>query len=169
MNAEELNEGIEEVSLYLSVAEQDLACLMRESGIDRDSPVRQKIFEIRTRIIDIIDELESVEEDISGMSEPPEPPKSPRKIEFVSYDGKWPNLCRGKLTIKVDGIEQEFEYCLCSGGSACCGFDGENDIVTQGDWTLEEDKFSEFSDEELKVIAKLVNDNVPHGCCGGCL
>ena len=26
-------------------------------------------------------------------------------IEFVSYNGKWPNLCRGVLIVKINGKE----------------------------------------------------------------
>jgi hypothetical protein len=29
-------------------------------------------------------------------------------IEFVSYNGKYPNLCSGKLTVKIDGKEVSF-------------------------------------------------------------
>ena len=40
------------------------------------------------------------------------------KVEFVSYDGKWPNLCSGKLVLSIDGVTVEFpEYCMNSGGS----------------------------------------------------
>ena len=37
------------------------------------------------------------------------------EIEFVSYDGRYPNLCRGTLIMKIDGIEIEFNG-LESGG-----------------------------------------------------
>lgn len=40
------------------------------------------------------------------------------KIEFISYDGEYPNLCSGKLVIKVNGKRIRFpEYCLSSGGA----------------------------------------------------
>jgi hypothetical protein len=29
-------------------------------------------------------------------------------IEFVSYNGAYPNLCRGKLVVKIDGKEVSF-------------------------------------------------------------
>lgn len=37
-------------------------------------------------------------------------------IEFVSYNGKFPNLCRGTLVIKVNGEEISLENYLISGG-----------------------------------------------------
>lgn len=41
-------------------------------------------------------------------------------VEFVSYNGKFPNLCSGTLIIRVNGEEFTLEApCLCSGGK--CG------------------------------------------------
>ena len=91
------------------------------------------------------------------------------KIEFVSYDGKWPNLCSGVLTILIDGVKRELpEYCLCSGGSVY--FTGEwEEHVEEGDWSLSD----HFLPEDLKPlkeeIEKVINENVPKGCCGGCV
>ena len=87
-------------------------------------------------------------------------------------------MCFGNVTLKIDG--EVVEFCkyksesrktgkpylyLSSGGNA--GFDDEwNDIVTQGPWQIELDpKYKELKDEILDVI----NDNIPWGCCGGCL
>lgn len=39
-------------------------------------------------------------------------------VKFVSYDGKYPNLCSGTLVLEVDGEKREIPYALCSGGSA---------------------------------------------------
>lgn len=30
---------------------------------------------------------------------------NPERVEFVSYTGKWPNLCSGILTLNIDGVE----------------------------------------------------------------
>lgn len=35
-----------------------------------------------------------------------------RKIEFVEYTGKYPNLCSGILTIKVDNVPYSFDGCF---------------------------------------------------------
>lgn len=38
-------------------------------------------------------------------------------VEFVDYDGDYPNLCSGTLTIKIDGKERVLKRVLRSGGS----------------------------------------------------
>lgn len=87
-------------------------------------------------------------------------------IEFVSYNGRYPNLCRGTLVIKVNGEEVSLENYLYSGGR--CWFDKEwNDHVEEGDWRITKlpDDLEPYRDEILEVV----NENVVHGCCGGCL
>ena len=88
------------------------------------------------------------------------------KLTFISYDGSFPNLCSGTLVLAIDGKEVEFPpYCLCSGGSV---FTDCDEGVIKGLWSIE--KFPEDFPDELKAEAeKLVNCNVPSGCCGGCL
>lgn len=87
-------------------------------------------------------------------------------VEFVSYDGKYPNLCSGTLVLKINGETVKFPpYCLCSGGSI---YDAGNDyIATEGDWvvTCFPRGYQKYADE----INKCVNENVEHGCCGGCI
>ena len=87
-------------------------------------------------------------------------------IEFVSYSGKYPNLCRGELVVKIDGETVNLGKCLCSGGE--CGLTAEcEDYVTQGAWKI--DELPDAYEKYRKEIEKVANDNVPHGCCGGCL
>lgn len=91
-------------------------------------------------------------------------------VEFVSYDGRYPNLCAGTLVIKVNGKEYTFpKHSLVSGGAVW--FDGDwGDHVESGAWFVE---IPEELVEELAPYAKeieaCVNENVPHGCCGGCV
>lgn len=87
-------------------------------------------------------------------------------IEFVSYNGKFPNLCRGTLVIKVNGEEISLENYLISGGR--CWFDKDwVDHVEKGNWRISKlpDDLEQYRDEILEVV----NENVPHGCCGGCI
>ncbi len=103
-----------------------------------------------------------------------------KDIKFVSYDGSWPNLCSGDLTLEVDGVKKVFGYnndlsrFWYSGGSTW--FDEEwSGYVSDGDWVFDEydelpDKMKEeFTESEYEIIKELFQDNVPNGCCGGCL
>lgn len=58
------------------------------------------------------------------------------KIEFIAYDGGYPNLCHGNLILKIDGNLVEFNNVLESGGQV--GFD-ENweEYVVPGDWSVD--------------------------------
>lgn len=88
------------------------------------------------------------------------------RVKFVSYDGEYPCLCMGKLVLNIDGSDVQFpSYCLSSGGS--CGFDDDwNDWISKGDWSVNvPEEYKDLKDE----ITKVVNDNIPNGCCGGCL
>lgn len=92
-------------------------------------------------------------------------------IEFVSYDGKYPNLCSGTLKITMDGKLYELKHCLTSGGSIIRTDDGGLD-ATDGPWSVDlwhdEEKFPELL-PHVKEIEDLVNENVRCGCCGGCI
>ncbi len=83
-----------------------------------------------------------------------------QKVEFVSYDGEYPNLCSETLVLRIDGEIVRLNHCLCSGG----GFDE--------DWNRYEGEWSVNLPKELKhletIITDIVNTNIEHGCCGGC-
>lgn len=89
-------------------------------------------------------------------------------IEFVSYSGKYPNLCSGVLVLKINGEEITFPSpCLCSGGRAWIDGDGSDHII-YGGWTVDFSEIPHLKKYE-KEITECVNENVPHGCCGGCI
>lgn len=87
-------------------------------------------------------------------------------VEFVFYDGEYPNLCSGQLVLKINGQVQVFpRYCLCSGG----GVWFDNDLsahVETGSWSID---LPEDLDPLRKEIEECINENIPHGCCGGCV
>ena len=89
------------------------------------------------------------------------------KIE-IEYNGNYPNLCRGDLVATIDGERWEFpSYCLSSGGSVW--FDDDwNEHVEVGEWTVS-DWPTGFPDELKTRVEEAVNENIPHGCCGGCV
>ncbi len=116
------------------------------------------------------------------------------KIEFISYTGKYPNLCSGVLTVKIDDIEYKFghdagdydfeNYCYKndnfddfwqSGGSVRISEDldmwAEQDEwqLSYYNWEKVDDKHPQWIIDILSKLIKLFNDNVPYGCCGGCI
>lgn len=90
------------------------------------------------------------------------------ELTFVSYDGSYPNLCSGQLVLAIDGDPVVFpKYCLSSGGSVSFD-DNWHEDVQEGEWDISD--YPKDFPESLKGMAvSLVNENVPHGCCGGCV
>ena len=87
-------------------------------------------------------------------------------VEFISYDGKYPNLCSGVLTVNIDGKQHKAKYILVSGGCTC--WTGKDEEVKSGDWSLDLRDYPELQPYEQE-LTELVNANVRKGCCGGCL
>lgn len=103
----------------------------------------------------------------------------PKHVEFVSYDGKYPNLCSGVLCLWINGDLHYFgnEYKFkpnkydkyhhpvfwTSGG----GLD-EDYCSYSGDWIINVDELPEEFRKYAAEIDEVFNENVPHGCCGGC-
>ena len=86
----------------------------------------------------------------------------------IKYDGKYPNLCSGKLVVIINGKEWIFpDYCLMSGGSVT--FDKNwSERVTQAPWSVVD--WPENFPEDLKdVVLDEINEKITWGCCGGCV
>lgn len=104
-------------------------------------------------------------------------------VRFVSYDGKDPNLCRGTLVLNIDGKDITFDpdkkhinnktvfpTFWSSGGSV--GFRGpghSNPYTTNGEWVIDKEDLPEQYRQYVSEIDEVFNNNVPFGCCGGCL
>lgn len=95
------------------------------------------------------------------------------KVEFLCYDGEYPNLCSGELQIVVgDDLWVFPTHSLSSSGST--GFtkvkgNSESWIKT-GPWTII--RWPEGfpgSDRLRREVEKQVNAYIKQGCCGGCL
>ena len=104
--------------------------------------------------------------------------KKENHVEFVSYTGKYPNLCSGVLTLNIDGIthtfgpqnktpKPEFESFWHSGGS--CGFAGKSPYTNHGEWKIDVEDIPEQFRDYAAEIDEVFNGNVEYGCCGGCL
>lgn len=116
-------------------------------------------------------------------------------IEFIDYDGCYPCLCIGTLKVKIDGKEIIFsdsgEYCEydedkekmiykenCypkfwqSGGTIKSNGSGWKMWAEKGEWELSAYRNENYPQEILNImddLIKVFNENVPHGCCGGCI
>ena len=111
-------------------------------------------------------------------------------IEFVSYNGAYPNLCSGKLTVKIDGKEVSFGQTTkfwswekdedladypsfwCSGGGVGFNDDWSEIVDSFCDWEMSSPSEKDYSPEIWKLlpdILKVMNENVEGGCCGGCV
>ena len=90
------------------------------------------------------------------------------RVEFVSYSGRYPNLCAGILILNIDGKEIVFpSNSLHSGGSAYFTNNYDDSHIDKGEWTI--DFPDDFPDELMREATQVVNDNVDFGCCGRCL
>ena len=87
-------------------------------------------------------------------------------VEFVSYDGEYPNLCSGQLVLKINGQVRVLpRYCLSSGGSVWFDNDWDEHVET-GSWSID---LPEDLEPLRKEIEECINENIPYGCCGGCV
>lgn len=98
-------------------------------------------------------------------------------IRFISYSGKYPNLCSGILTVEINGKTKTFGICdadypkfWVSGGQI--SFDKNwNENITKGNWELNANQ-NDYPKSIWKLMPQLIqlmNDNVQYGCCGGCV
>lgn len=89
-------------------------------------------------------------------------------VEFVSYDGEYPNLCSGTLVLKVDGRLFTFpKYALSSGGRVWFSADWD-EHVEDGPWGIHDWPLG-FPEWAKPEALRVLNDNVRWGCCGGCI
>lgn len=91
--------------------------------------------------------------------------KSERRIK-VTYDGRYPNTCRGTLTIKVN---DEIIYCekYVTESTGSCGFtNGYSESYINSGRLIWEDAGKFPSDIRDAVEEELSKFDV---CCGGCL
>ncbi len=117
------------------------------------------------------------------------------EIEFISYDGSFPNLCSGQLKLRINGrlcvfginldkfytgaagnweaIDKINKFYLprfwTSGGTAYIDHKGD-EHVGSGPWELMDVEFLPKSlQPHAQELIDVFNENVPWGCCGGCI
>lgn len=106
-------------------------------------------------------------------------------VEFISYTGRYPNLCHGVLTLKIDGEvyrfghepdnyiynegnydDDNYDKFWYSGGRVFSGRYGDD--VLSGEWEIDVNEIPEQFRKYAAEIDYTFNANVKHGCCGGC-
>lgn len=99
-------------------------------------------------------------------------------VKFISYTGKYPNLCCGDLTLEIDGEKVIFGSMYCSRMSERKGicpifwYSGgyiRNYEAHKGEWQIDVSEIPEEYRKYASEIDEVFNANVPYGCCGGCI
>lgn len=96
-------------------------------------------------------------------------------VKFVNYTGRYPNLCRGTLTLEIDGIKYtfgaswknpkpDFDEFWCSSGGITENYEAYSD-----EWQIDVNDLPEQFRKYATEIDEVFNDNVRWGCCGGCI
>ena len=93
-------------------------------------------------------------------------------IEFVSYDGEFPNYCRGILTLRIDGVEKTFgrtpPICLRDKHTKECDYqDFWNSGCSIPDYA--EIRLPKELRPYSEQIFEVFERNVPVWECGGCI
>ena len=73
----------------------------------------------------------------------------------------------GTLIIKVNNKTHSLKRAMISGGSICKDEDW-NMWAIQGNWEITLKEYPELEPYK-EEITRVVNENVPQGCCGGCI
>lgn len=100
-------------------------------------------------------------------------------VKFISYTGKYPNLCCGDLTLEIDGEKVMFGnrydikinkrkgvYPIFWHSGGCISANYE---AYKGEWQIDVSKMPEEYRKYASEIDETFNANVPYGCCGGCI
>lgn len=117
------------------------------------------------------------------------------RVKFISYTGDYPNLCSGVLTLEIDGVQYKFghnydnyhlndesqrvftdedpnkpnfEKFWSSGGCVTSDEDWNFDVL-QDEWIIDAEDLPEQFRSLAAEIDHVFNQNVPQGCCGGCV
>ena len=118
------------------------------------------------------------------------PNKGKEHVKFISYSGKYPNLCSGQLVVEIDGkivkfghntfnyefskdinkpaSDGAFERFWASGGD-CYLNNYSDEYIESGKWQIDTDEIPEQFRKYAAEFDEVLNSNVQYGCCGGCI
>lgn len=121
------------------------------------------------------DDQDCLEEDSNATINPDK--DTVEHVQFVSYDGRWPWLCKGHLILDIDGTSYVFgndddnlpKFWKSGGDCGFAGSDYPKPYTDTDKWEIDAAKLPEELRKYAKEIDRVFNDNVEYGCCGGCL
>ena len=102
-----------------------------------------------------------------------------KHVKFISYTGKYPNLCLGILTLEIDGEIVRFGHDWKQFNS--WQHDENYDRfwyyggyisklrAKKGEWRICVDEIPDQYKKYATEIDSEFNYNVEYGCCGGCI
>lgn len=91
------------------------------------------------------------------------------KVDNLEYEGPTWCWCRGTLHCDIDGKHYKFEPLWESGGTITCDDEGICHAV-EGDWLLNTAYIPKnITVEMAEAVIEAMNDQIPKGCCGGCI
>lgn len=99
-------------------------------------------------------------------------------VKFISYTGKYPNLCCGDLTLEIDGEKVIFgsrydnKMNKRKGVYPIFWYSGgyiRSYEAYKGEWQIDVSEIPEEYRKYASEIDEVFNANVPYGCCGGCI
>lgn len=91
-------------------------------------------------------------------------------VEFVSYTGKYPELCQGLLTLKIDGKKHTFGNDQMHKEAqhpkfwTPCQNCGEKSTM-KGEWYVDVDMLPDSFRKYAAEIDNIFNTNVDQSCC----
>ena len=90
------------------------------------------------------------------------------EVKFVSYDGRFPNLCSGTFVYARCGRQYSAHHVLNSGGGLDSDYSAYSGLWSFDDGFVDDLKSQGFTEDDVDKLLDAVNDKVSHGCCGGC-
>lgn len=76
----------------------------------------------------------------------------------------------GHLIVTIDDVVYDFGTNVLSSGGGICRDEEWNMWAEYGEWDIYEDSWPEgFPEIYKESVLEKINEEIPHGCCGGCI